>query len=95
MVDCPGDKIGHVIGKNGSSLKQLEQRTGVQIDVDKVGSKVHLQGSASALDAAVREVEQITLAVEEEVKMTPAVVSYFLAQVGHFHIFEISRSFLK
>lgn len=80
VVDCPGDKIGHVIGKNGSSLKQLEQRTGVQIDVDKVGSKVHLQGSASALDAAVREVEQITLAVEEEVKMTPAVVSYFLAQ---------------
>jgi len=80
VVDCPGDKIGHIIGKNGSSLKQLEQRTGVQIDVDKVGSKIHLQGSVSALEAAVREVEQITLAVEEEIKMTPAVVSYFLNQ---------------
>lgn len=80
VVDCPGDKIGHIIGKNGSSLKQLERRTGVQIDVDKVGSKVHLQGSVSALEAAVREVEMITLAVEEEIKMTPAIVSYFLAQ---------------
>jgi len=80
VVDCPSDKIGHIIGKNGSALKQLENRTGVQIDVDKVGSKIHLQGSASALKAAVKEVEQITLAVEEEIKLSSSVVSYFLAQ---------------
>lgn len=80
VVDCPADKIGHVIGRNGSSLKQLEERTGVQVDVDKVGSKIHLQGSASALAAAIEEVENITLAVEEDIPLSSAVVDYFLSQ---------------
>ena len=82
IVDCPSNKIGHIIGKNGSSLKQLENRTGVQIDVDKVGSKIHLQGSISALDAAVREVENITLAIEEELNLTEGIIGYLIAKVS-------------
>jgi len=82
IVNCPSDKIGHIIGKNGSALKQLESRTGVRIDVDKVGSEIHLQGSASALDAAVREVENITLAIEEELKLTLGTIGYLLAKVN-------------
>mmetsp|Transcript_50614 Transcript_50614/g.61045 ORF Transcript_50614/g.61045 Transcript_50614/m.61045 type:complete len:1310 (+) Transcript_50614:177-4106(+) len=80
VVDCPADKIGHIIGKNGTSLKLLEERTGVQVDVDKVGSKIHLQGSAAALEAAVKEVENITLAVEEQITLQSAVVDYLLSQ---------------
>ena len=83
IVDCPSDKIGHIIGKNGSSLKQLEKRTGVRIDVDKVGSKIHLEGSVSALNAAVRQVENITLAIEEEVKLTLGITGYLTAKVSN------------
>lgn len=79
VVDCPEDRLGQVIGKNGIGLKQLEERTGVLVDVDKVGFKIHMQGSDAALDAAVEEVENITLAVEEELKLSSAVVSYLLA----------------
>jgi len=102
IVNCPSDKIGHIIGKNGSALKQLESRTGVRIDVDKVGSEIHLQGSASALDAAVREVENITLAIEEELKLTLGTIGYLLAkkstilnklQESHpFVYFDVSRN---
>jgi len=80
VVDCPSDKIGHIIGKNGASLRQLEVRTGVQVDIDKVGSKIHLQGSASALEAAVELVENVTLAVEEEVILPAPIVGYLLSQ---------------
>lgn len=105
VLDCPSDKIGQIIGKNGSSLKQLENRTGVQIDVDKVGSKIHLEGSEAALNAAVREVENITLAVDVSVEMTKPVVNYLIAKrsavlskLQHAHpgvYFDVTRNSTK
>jgi len=73
VLDCPANKLGQVIGKNGSNLKQLEKETGCQIDVDKKGSQVHLHGSVVAIQAAVEELENITLSIEETVRLPEAV----------------------
>jgi len=80
VVECPENKLGFVIGKNGANIKQIELRTGVQVDVDKVGMKIHLHGSEAALEAAVEEVEKITLSVSDEFAISEALVDYLLAK---------------
>jgi len=80
VLDCPANKLGQVIGKNGSNLKQLEKATGCQIDVDKKGSQVHLHGSVVAIQAAVEELENITLSIEEVVPLPEAVHTHLCAK---------------
>lgn len=89
VVDCPEGKLGFVIGKNGGTIKQIEERTGVHADVDKVGLKIHLHGSETSLDAAVQEVEKITLAVTEDIVLSDAFISYLLTKrLGVFARFQ-------
>eukprot|EP00594_Rhizosolenia_setigera_P006043 CAMPEP_0178950558 /NCGR_PEP_ID=MMETSP0789-20121207/6725_1 /TAXON_ID=3005 /ORGANISM="Rhizosolenia setigera, Strain CCMP 1694" /LENGTH=1206 /DNA_ID=CAMNT_0020631309 /DNA_START=76 /DNA_END=3696 /DNA_ORIENTATION=- len=80
VIECPKAKIGHIIGKNGSNLRDLEKKTGCQIDVDKVGNKVHLQGSAQSLEKAIPQIENITLAIEEDLKLSLNYVGYLLSK---------------
>mmetsp|Transcript_12241 Transcript_12241/g.17403 ORF Transcript_12241/g.17403 Transcript_12241/m.17403 type:complete len:1247 (+) Transcript_12241:49-3789(+) len=79
IVDCPDTKLGQVIGKNGSNIKKLEEKTGCMMDVDKVKSQIHLHGSGIALNAAVEEIEKITLAIEISVKLSNEKHSYLFA----------------
>lgn len=79
VIDCPKDKLGKVIGKNGANMRQIEENTGAQVDLDKKGCKVHLCGSYEALQKATREVESITLAVEEKISVPKATASYLLS----------------
>ena len=81
VLDCPSDKLGQVIGKNGSNIKQLETQTGCMIDVDKVKSQVHLHGSETAISRAIDELENITLSVEESVILTEAVHTHLFRKV--------------
>lgn len=78
-IDCPQDKLGQVIGKNGVNIRQIEERTGVQINLDRAGCKIHLCGSDEALQKASREVENVTLAVEEKMSVSKATASYLLS----------------
>mmetsp|Transcript_24816 Transcript_24816/g.54113 ORF Transcript_24816/g.54113 Transcript_24816/m.54113 type:complete len:1287 (+) Transcript_24816:129-3989(+) len=77
IIDCPQDKLGRVIGKNGSNIRQIEERTGVQISL--ADCKIHLCGSDEALQKASREVEKVTLAVEEKMSVSKATASYLLS----------------
>ena len=79
VIDCPRDKLGRLIGKNGATMRQIEERTGVQLDLDKQGCKIHLCGSDEALRKATREVESITLAVEEKIIVPTSTVSYLVS----------------
>ncbi len=81
VVDCPSEKLGHVIGKGGSNIKLLERETGCIVDVDKVGGKVHLRGDVDAIDKAIRQIENITQSIEEEVKLSIAVHSHLFSKV--------------
>lgn len=75
-IVCPEKRLGQVIGKNGANVRLIEERTGVQIDVDKEESKIHMSGSEAALERAAREVEAIALAVDKTVPLSKATMTY-------------------
>ncbi|CAN6455634.1 unnamed protein product [Victoria cruziana] len=52
-VLCPSDKIGRVIGKGGSSIKNVRQATGARIDVDD------LKGSSDECVITVNATESV------------------------------------
>jgi len=79
-VDCPVNKLGRVIGKNGANIQKLEKKTGCNIDVDKVKGAVHLRGNEDAIAKAVKEIEDIAHGIDEEVKLSEAVFQHFFQQ---------------
>ena len=81
-VDCPKEKLGEVIGKGGSNIKSLEKKTGCIIDVDKVKSVVHLRGNLDAIQKGITEIENITLSIEDEVRLTSEVHSFLFGNVS-------------
>jgi hypothetical protein len=82
-VDCPVGKLGEIIGKGGSNIKQLEQMTGCIIDVDKVKSQVHLRGNADAIQKAVEAIESVTQSVEDEIRLSAEVHSFLFGNVSY------------
>lgn len=93
-IDCPEEKLGFLIGKNGATIRQIEERASVQIDIDRRNSKVHLKGSEDALKIATREVEAITLAVEKEMSVSKAAVSYIMSsKVGSYVLLNLAAAY--
>jgi predicted RNA-binding protein YlqC (UPF0109 family) len=80
-VDIPADKIGRVIGKNGSTIKQIESLANVAMDVDSVACKIHLTGSAARLAIAISEIDKISLAQDTIVPVPNDVLVYFTTKV--------------
>ena len=35
VIPIPKDKVGHVIGRRGSRIKEIREQTGVQISINK------------------------------------------------------------
>ena len=80
-IDCPPEKLGHVIGKNGANIKNIEKSTGALVDVDKIGMKIHITGNHASITAAVDNVQKVTLAVNESIQLTPETIHYMSFQV--------------
>jgi polyribonucleotide nucleotidyltransferase len=80
QVDCPKDKIGMVIGKNGAMIKQIQDLTNATIDVRKDDDKIEITGNTFAVAAAVAEIDKIALAVEEEVTVSSEFVNYLTSR---------------
>ena len=58
-IDCPKEKARHhVIGKNGSNIKQMHRRALFAIDVDSDKGKVEITGSQAAVDLALRRLSE-------------------------------------
>ncbi len=83
-MNCPVDKLGQVIGKGGSNIKKLEAKSGCLIDIDKVNSQIHLQGNKSSIEKGILEIENITLAIEVEMKLDEALVAFLFHKVRGF-----------
>lgn len=81
-MDCPVDKLGQVIGKGGSNIKKLENKTGCIVDIDKVHSQIHLQGNESSIKKAITEIENIILAIEVEMTMGEALFTFLFNKVS-------------
>ena len=80
-MECQSDKIGRVIGRQGATIKMLEQQYHVSMDVDSVAAKIHLTGSADAITAAVVEIENIINSVDVDVTMEKHVLGYLTSKV--------------
>jgi len=79
-MECQSDKIGRVIGRQGATIKMLEQQYHVSMDVDSVAAKIHLTGSADAITAAVVEIENIINSVDVDVTMEKHVLGYLTSK---------------
>jgi predicted PilT family ATPase len=85
-VDCPEEKLGRIIGKNGMNIKQLEDKSGCIIDVDKVMHQIHIQGNNVAIMSVVNEIETIIRSTMEEIDIDLAMYYYLTCKVrsiGH------------
>ncbi|MDX1624898.1 MAG: polyribonucleotide nucleotidyltransferase [Wenzhouxiangellaceae bacterium] len=58
------DKIRDVIGKGGSTIRQITEETGTTIDIDDDGTITIASANKDAADDARRRIEQITADVE-------------------------------
>ena len=71
---CPADKLGGIIGKKGSNVKQLMEKASVRVDI--VESDIRLLGSLESLDAAAVDISNVIKAKEEEFDLKPAVATF-------------------
>ena len=51
-INIPEDKMAHVIGRGGSSLRQLESEYSVHIDTDRQSTSLRLTGTAEDVERA-------------------------------------------
>lgn len=85
-ITCPASKMSRVIGKNGSNIIQIERKAQVQIDVGDITAgevgKIRIVGTENAIAEAIKEIENVTLAIEEEFSESAALCSYLASKVG-------------
>jgi len=61
IINCPKNMVGRVIGKNGETIKALQQFTGAQIQIDQRcdPTRVSIAGPAKAMQMATSMVQDI------------------------------------
>ena len=72
-INCPKHRVGMVIGKNGSMIKQIQDSCKVSMDVDKDTYKISITGSEASLERAMKEIEIIIRMEEEEINIGKSV----------------------
>jgi polyribonucleotide nucleotidyltransferase len=90
QVDCPKDKIGNIIGKQGSMLQQIMDKHKVAIDVDKETLMAVITGSEIAVNNAKAVIEAIVKSVDVELSLRPDVVTYLTA--AHTDVLAVLKS---
>jgi rRNA processing protein Krr1/Pno1 len=80
QIDCPKGKLGSVIGKNGTMIKQIMESAKVTIEVHKLNNKINITGSEASVALAVAEIDKITRAIEDEFDLGKELLSYLTAK---------------
>jgi polyribonucleotide nucleotidyltransferase len=76
-LECPTDKIGYVIGKNGRHIQQLQQQNHVNVQiVKKSHGDIHLIGTMDAIHAATTDIQKNIQRIETHVPLTPVMHLY-------------------
>lgn len=76
QIECPKEKLGAIIGKNGSMIKQISEKTRVSIDVHKETNKIDITGSPESVEKAKAEIDKISRSVETELEIPKDIHSY-------------------
>ena len=79
-ISCPKDKLGMVIGKNGSMIKQIQNTCKVSIVVDKTSNKLAITGSELSIERATQEIERIIRTEEAEIVLEKVLLEYLTSK---------------
>ena len=58
VIPIPENKVGHVIGRRGSKIKEIREQTGVQISINEE-NQAHLRGTAEQCQNAEKMIKEI------------------------------------
>ncbi len=75
---CPRSKLGMVIGKNGSKIKQIQTRCKVSIHVE--ADDITIIGSEAAIRRATTEIDNIIRSQEEEIELEKLLIEYLTSK---------------
>jgi polyribonucleotide nucleotidyltransferase len=85
-LECPTDKIGSVIGKNGRHIQLLQQQNHVNVEIvkgkksqhnnNKKDGKIHLIGTIDAIHAATHDIQKTIQRIETHIPVTPILHLY-------------------
>ncbi|KAL7520238.1 hypothetical protein ACHAWX_004971 [Stephanocyclus meneghinianus] len=78
-VSCPVDKVARVLIKAGDTISNAE-KNGVHIHVDKMHGKFVIKGSEKAVMQAVKQIEDLTTAIDLEFDLSSDHTLYLLSQ---------------
>lgn len=79
-MNCPKHRVGMVIGKNGSMMKQIQDLCKVSMDVDKDTDIITITGSEASLERAMKEIEIIIRMEDEEINIGKSASNYLMAK---------------
>ena len=79
-IDCPKNRIGAVIGKNGSMIKHVEKLCHVQMNVNKENDSISITGADDAIQRAIVEIDRIIQMQEEEIPIDESICNYLSAR---------------
>ena len=82
-MDCPKAKIGTVIGKNGSMIKQIQEICQVYMEYDRPTGKVIITGSEASIERAVKEIKQLIEVKEEEIALEQGLADFLTSKYIH------------
>ena len=78
---CPRTKLGMVIGKNGSKIKQIQTILKVSIHVE--AEDITIIGNEAAIERATREIDNIIRSQEEEIELEKLLIEYLTSKYVH------------
>jgi len=79
-MDCPKAKLGAVIGKNGSMIKQIQDTYKVSMEIEEAVNKITITGSVVSIEQATKEIDRIILFEEEKIALEKVLVVYLTSK---------------
>jgi len=79
-LDCPENKIGSLIGKKGSTMKQIMEKAKVNVDINRHDGNVRILGCHDALGNACEDIGRIIATIEKSVEVSPDLIAYLTAK---------------
>lgn len=79
-LECPQDKMGKVIGKKGSNVKQLSQKTHVAVDINRKQGDIRITGALDNLETAASDLDKVISSRQEEFEVPEILVDYLTAR---------------
>ena len=76
QTECPKEKMGSIIGKQGAMIQKIMDKYKVSIDVNKETTALSITGSENGVESARQAVEAIATSIEVEVDLPSAAVTY-------------------